>query len=193
MEYSLEPMAGFIARLQAAVNDLSPLMDEIGGHLCTEWALRFETKRGPDGKPWAALAARTIARRMKTKGKAAANDILVYSGDLADSLSHQANSDQVVISLGVRGNTVAYAATHQFGAVIRMRERTQNIYRKVDKHGNLKRGFVKRKKSNFSQEVKVGAHTITIPARPVLGVSAEDRLAINKIVEEYFLKLSYGQ
>jgi len=184
-------MAGFIERLQAALSDLTPLMEEIGAELLQSSQERFETHEAPSGEPWAALAASTVKQRLK-KGYGEEN-ILRRKGWLARSLHYQAESDQVTISMGGTGESIAYAATHQFGALIKMDERRQTLYRKADKAGNLKRGFVKRKQSNFAQEVKVGAHTIAIPARPVLGVSAKDEAAIMKIVENYFWNLSYGQ
>jgi len=155
LEYSLAPLTGFVERLQAAFADLTPLMEEIGAELETSTQRRFETKQAPSGEPWAELAAATIKQRLK-KGYGAVN-ILRRKGWLANSIHYQADSDGVVVSMGGTGNSIAYAAIHQFGG---MAGRGRQTY---------------------------------IPARPVLGVSSEDELAIIKIVDNYFLEMSYGQ
>lgn len=67
-------------------------------------------------------------------------------------------------------------ARHEFGCEIEMPERTQTMYFKQNKAGTVDNRFVKKNKSNFSQEATVGAHTITIPARaPLRSTLAEKK------------------
>ena len=115
LEYSLAPLEGLVERLRAGLNDLGPLMEDIGAELSASAQRRFETKQAPDGAAWEALAAATIARRLKAKGGEGAGDILVFSGALSQSVSYEAESDQVTITMGGSGNSTAYAAIHQFG------------------------------------------------------------------------------
>jgi hypothetical protein len=58
------------------------------------------------------------------------------------------------------------AAVMEFGAVIDMPAREQNIYFRQNKDGSIGNRFVKREKSNFAQNVQVPAHRVVIPARP---------------------------
>lgn len=67
------------------------------------------------------------------------------------------------------GQKVAQVAYwNEYGATVNVKERTQTIYKKVDKNGDLlKNGrFVKKSQANFASDHKVGAHTIVIPPRP---------------------------
>jgi phage virion morphogenesis protein len=148
LDYDLSKAMSAIGRIQAALGDMTPLMEEIGAELEASTQRRFETHLDPGGEPWAELAARTIKQRVK-QGYGAVN-ILRRTGALANSLHYQAESDRVTISLGGTGNSMAYAAIHQFGGLAGRGRKTK------------------------------------IPARPILGVSAEDEAAIAKIVDNYF-------
>ncbi|UQZ89536.1 hypothetical protein C4J81_10110 [Deltaproteobacteria bacterium Smac51] len=124
------------------------------------------------------MAARTIKERIK-KGYGNQN-ILRRSGHLARSINYRASSDQVIVSMGGVGNSLDYAAAHQFGAIINMRPRRQTLYYQ----GNGNR-WVSRRQSDSSRTVNVGGYTIRIPARPVIGLSVEDKGAVNTIFENF--------
>lgn len=94
-------LADKFARLQAAVADLTPVLDEIGQTLVTSVNMRFARGTGPDGEAWAPL----------TTGE---TPILVKSGRLRDSITHAVTGDSVTV-----GTNLLYAATHQFGATIK--------------------------------------------------------------------------
>ena len=88
---------------------------------------------------------------------------LFASGRLAASLTHLAGRDQVQI-----GSNLIYAGVHQEG-------RTITPVTGDALHFVLPNG----------QHVTVGS--VTIPARPYLGVSDEEELAIYDMVEDYLL------
>ncbi|PCI03857.1 MAG: phage virion morphogenesis protein [Hyphomicrobiales bacterium] len=83
--------------------------------------------------------------------------ILTESGRLRDSISSRPGRDEVEI-----GTNVIYAGPHQHGAVITPKNGTHLIF----KIGGR----------------TVGAKSVTIPARPFLGVSSDDRTMIAEIV-----------
>lgn len=67
------------------------------------------------------------------------------------------------------GESVAtYAFYNEFGATVEVPEWTQTLYFKRNRDGSVKNRFVKKEKSDFAQDVAVGKHTITIPARPFM-------------------------
>jgi phage gpG-like protein len=99
-----------------------------------------------------------------------------------------------VLSNGVEwGTNVIYAAIHQFGGIIQRGARQQTIYRRIKGYrnynmegsghfqehgrvvtGELQPGFVKKGRANFATVHAVAAHAITMPARPYLGIDADD-------------------
>ena len=52
-------------------------------------------------------------------------------------------------------------------------ERTQTLYFKRNRDGTVGNRFVRKDKSDFAQDVTVGGHTITIPARPFMRSTVE--------------------
>ncbi len=91
---------------------------------------------------------------------------LFDSGQLAASLTHQAGRRDVVV-----GSNKIYAGIHQAGATITPKNGDALAFR-------LPNGAF----------VTVGS--VTIPARPYLGVSAEDEIEIGALATDYFTDLS---
>ena len=83
--------------------------------------------------------------------------ILTESGRLRDSINHKAGRDQVTI-----GTNAKYAAVHQLGATIKPKSASHLVFR-------LASGIVL-------------AKSVTIPARPYLGISDDDREMISETV-----------
>jgi phage gpG-like protein len=121
---------------------------------------RFMGGHGPDGTPWV-----PSQRAKKTGGKT-----LIDTQRLMASVAHNP------LPTGVEwGTNVAYAEIHQQGGTIDIFARSQQIYRHVDRHGELGTRFVRRSKSNFANYVEIKAYQITIPARPYVGIDEEDK------------------
>jgi phage virion morphogenesis protein len=153
VEIRVEGGAAVAQRLKAVAAKLSAPADlygEIGDALVVSTQNRFETGNTPEGSPWPASI-----RAMLTGGRT-----LRDSGRLANSMTREADGSGVAI-----GTNVIYAAVHQFGAVIRAKNK---------KYLAFKIGG----KTVLKQQVR-------IPARPFLGLSKADETEIAQISEDF--------
>lgn len=153
VEIRVEGGAAVAQRLKAVAAKLSTpadLYSEIGGALIASTQERFEREQAPDGSPW----PKSI-RAMLTGGKTL-RDI----GTLYRSITMQADDTGVIV-----GTNVLYAAVHQFGAVIRAKNKKFLAF----KIGG---------KTILKQQVR-------IPARPFLGLSKADETEITQISEDF--------
>lgn len=94
------------SRVAAALDDLGPLLDDLGSSQVTEVQHRFEEQEGPDGKRWKPLAASTLARR----GPSA--KILRDKANLYDSITHEPDAKHGAVRVG---SNKVYARIHQLG------------------------------------------------------------------------------
>lgn len=160
------------------------LLKSIGDRLLNSTSLNFREERGPDGRPWTPLAARTVKARIRkdqtpltilrsnSKGR--------IGSSLAGSINRVYDNDEVRV-----GSAKETAAIHQLGGTISKPARTAKIYRMKDEDGRVGRRFVKKEKANHVTEVTIPAHSITIPARPFLGVSEADQQGIIEDAEDW--------
>lgn len=155
--------------LAARGQDLRQPMTAIGQILVTLSDLSFRGQHDPWGHAWQPLAASTLRGRRKGPGAGSAK-ILRDSGHLAGSIHYRANAGSVTV-----GTNVVYAAIQQFGGQIQRQARTQTLYFKRRRDGSVGNRFVARGRSDFAQDVAVGAHTIRIPARPFLPIDTSGR------------------
>lgn len=168
-----------LLRLAAAGKNAAPFMRDVGAYLLTATQRRFETTSGPGSVAWKRLAPRTARERIK-RGYGTAN-ILRRTGMLYSSLTFIAGERDVEV-----GTNNPYAAVHQFGAEIRHYARSQQIYQHYDaKSDTFDQRFRKKEKSNFARWATIPEHTVTIPARPYLGVDEADTRAIVEIGEDF--------
>ena len=142
-------------RLTATLGDLRPEMDEIGQTLTTSVIDRFDRERGPGGVPWKPSA------RARTEG----GQTLTDTGRLRASITHRASRDSVEV-----GTNVAYAAIHQFGGKTAPRT-IQPRHKKALYWPGA-----------WHPVAQVNHPGSTIPARPFLGIDADDRASILRIV-----------
>ena len=170
-----------LRQLCEAVNDMTPAMKAIAGQLETSTRNRFFTKQAPDGSTWARLSTATQRRRLK-KGRRR-NDKLVFSGRLARSITSDYDSRGAVV-----GTDVPYARTHQEGAARGEFGSFSIVARTV-------RG--RRRQIRRGAAVLAGTASRTqgrpipwgdIPARPFLGLSADDREDIVEIIRRHLLR-----
>lgn len=159
-----------LAQLAQQVQNKTPVLNAIGADVLKRVQLNFRNSQSPEGVTWAKLKSR--------KGQP-----LIDSGRLRNSISYEANSDSVSI-----GTNVIYAAVHQFGHTFNRKPRAHTLHFKQRKDGSISNKFVKANKSNFAQKVNIGAHSITIPARPYLptnGLPAPWQDSIVKIIARH--------
>jgi phage virion morphogenesis protein len=95
-----------------------PAFDAIGQSLVTSTHRRFETERGPDGSPWAALSPTYVARPKKQGGRGGQDHpILVRTARLLPSITFKADNDAVAVGTNAKfpGGEYSRAAIHQLG------------------------------------------------------------------------------
>ena len=169
---------GTLSALQAAADALGsprPLMRDIGEALLHSTQDRFTSQTDPEGNAWAPLSPRYQRRK-----KYNASKILTLRGYLRNTLAFQADDTEVAV-----GSNRAYAARMHFGGEFEVQARQAHVFFRQGKAGDIGRLFVKKSKSNFAQEVTIGAHKIVTPARPFLGVSTADEKTILDIAEDH--------
>lgn len=128
---------------------------EMGEELLAIHFARFTAQQAPDGTPWQPL--KDWYRESKKKN---VDKILTLDGHLSGTLRYQASDTGVIF-----GSDRPYAAIHQFGGVIKPK-------------GNypLKLGAAKDSPR---------AQSVTIPARPWLGLSADDEQRLIDIARKH--------
>ena len=141
-------------QLSWTVKNTLPIMNAVGTALVEGTHQRFENGTGPDGAAWAPLNPGYAA------GKRGPG-ILRESGNrggLMGSITRRASKDSVEV-----GTNKVYAAIHQFGGTI------------SSKSG----GYL-----SFAiggQFVRV--RSVTIPARPFIGISEDDVKNVSEVIE----------
>lgn len=169
LEFTLDlnQALGQVDRTVAGLADAGPLLKKLGEYLQGSTQDRFRTQLSPDGQAWQALSPRYLARKHRNRDK-----VLTLRGYLRSQIGYEPDGPDAVLV----GSSRAHAAIHQFGGEIDIAARSRQVFFHHDKKTNeVGRLFVKKSKSNFAQRVTIAAHKITMPARPYLGVSDEDR------------------
>ncbi|SIP95980.1 phage virion morphogenesis protein [Bosea sp. TND4EK4] len=141
-------------RLSRAVSDTAPIMRAIGTGLVTSTQDRMDEGVGPDGATWAPLNPVYAAGK---KGPGILRERAMRGG-LQSSITYRARNDQVAV-----GSNKIYAAIHQQGGVIRPKGSGRLVFRLGNRI--------------------VHARSVTIPARPYLGISNEDREMIIDVLK----------
>lgn len=80
---------------------------ELGSYLEEQTRERFLAKKDAEGKDWAALNPKYLAQKIK-QGKG--SEILVFEGDMLDSLNFVADSNRLIVGYGK-----SYAFFHEEG------------------------------------------------------------------------------
>jgi len=119
---------------------------------------RFETGTGPDGIAWkpSQRQARGVEKRRRKGTPKPAHKTLVDTGALLRSIRSEVGDDTATVGADGTATSSKYAATHQFGATILPKKGEFLVFTGPD--GGL-----------------VFARSVTIPARPFMGVDAQDR------------------
>lgn len=173
IEFNDAEIEAALDNLAAALTDMSPVMNEIGMALVASTEQRFNDTQAPDGSQWAARSPVTLAnyaRRGESFGP-----VLHKSGTLRQFIDHQYGPDEVTI-----GSSTIYAAVQQFGA-------EQGAFGAAV--GRTKPS----EKRKTSQDYFVPIPWGNIPARPFIGVSEADRVAVLDIVGEWLERAAAGE
>lgn len=153
-----------LGALLARSRDLSPLMDAIGMAMETTTHERFDAGVAPDGTPWT-----PSQRATDTDGKT-----LIDQALLKNSVTHRATSDQVEV-----GTNKVYARIHQLGF-----DGPQSV--KSHKR-HITSAFGLKLKSPVDVIVPEFTRKMAMPARPFLGVSADDEAEIGGLVADHLV------
>lgn len=94
-----------LAKLLRAGQDMTPFMRTVAAEFESRVEGRFESKRDPNGVRWLDLRPATLKRK---KGR---GSLLVFTGDMQDSLNSRFGADFAEVGFGA-----PYAAFHEFGA-----------------------------------------------------------------------------
>ena len=159
IELKEEALVAGLARLSAGLDDMTPVMNQIGEYLITSTKKRFGKGVDPDGNPWAANSPVTLARKKGTR------PLFGESNQLNTQIFHEAGPTQVEV-----GSPMVYAGVQQFGAA----QGEFGAFIGKDKKGR-----------DHFHSIPWG----DVPARPFIGVSEEDETALTKIVEVYLAGL----
>lgn len=143
-----------LLNLEAALTDMTPVMNDLGEYLTTSTKDRFPSGTAPDGSKWAAKSATTLAQYGRRKsGRVDLRPLFGPTGLLSQQIFHFADAQSVEW-----GSNLIYSAVMQFGAA-------------KGAFGVMSNGA----------SIPWGA----IPARPFIGVSAEDEIQIIDILTEW--------
>ena len=167
LELSLtgDPVVRTLWRMADSLDDLTPLMDEIGRALVNSAQERIaRTNTTPSGYSWP-QSHRAIEEGGPT---------LYESGALADGINSRAAPDHVVV-----GTNTPYAAVMQFGAAKGAFGAAIGRTRPSDGRAS-------------SQDYFTPLPWGDIPERPYLGISAEDEDGIFGLARGFFADVANG-
>lgn len=179
LEFDGTGALAIINEAAAATANPQQMLRDMGEYLAFQ-ALpkRFESQSAPDGTPWQALSPSYLRRKKKNQNK-----ILVLNGYLSNGMRFQVDGGDLLV-----GTNMIYGAMHHFGGQIDVEARQSEVYfRQNKKTGEVGNQFVHKKRSNFSQQVSIGAYKITIPARPWLGTTDADNFELINIAMKYLM------
>ncbi|MGB0912015.1 MAG: phage virion morphogenesis protein [Phaeobacter italicus] len=168
----LAPRAA-LARAVAGARDMTPLMQDIGEVLVSGARERIgQTNETPEGVPWPkSLRAQLGGERETEDGELStqhSGPTLFRTGRLLESIIPEPEAHQVKV-----GSNLHYAGVHQTGMTITPKAGKALSF-------TLANG----------ESAVVGS--VTIPARPYLGVSDDERADITEITTLYFNDLLQG-
>ena len=143
--------------LSLVMANTTPVMRAIGTGLIEGTHTRFEKAVDPDGTAWAPL---NPAYEAIKKGPGILRESAMRGG-LMGSITQRATHNTVEV-----GTNKIHGAVHQFGATIKPVNAPYLVFR-------LASGIAH-------------ALSVTIPARPYLGIGAEDQLVILDTLEDAF-------
>lgn len=158
----LRRLGRIMRQVERVGGDTETMFADMGEYTLQVLEDRFYHQVDPEGRPWTPLQESSRARKRNAK-------ILTESGRLRRSYIYRASTGQLLV-----GSNVIYAAIHQFGG-------------KTKPHTIRPRN----KKALFwagaSHPMKAVNHPgSVIPARPVLGISREDRKEYIAIAHDHY-------
>jgi phage gpG-like protein len=150
--------------MQKKAANLGPAMREIGEDLTTSTKARFSTATAPDGTPWAANSATTMAMYLGLfKGSYKKDGTLSKKGEKRSAGKKPLTGESK--SLGTTINYQVITGPN----VSAVRIGSPMVYAAMQQFGGESKGFIKS----------------TIPARPFLGLSDDDSTTVLDVLTTY--------
>jgi phage gpG-like protein len=152
--------------LSSQLGNMQPVYEDIGNYLKNV----IQANLGRGITPWSDPFIPLKKPRKHDKG-------LLPGIPLNDTRQHIYNkinfkADSSSVEVGILEDSLI-GAVHQFGATIDHPAHQRTLHFKVNsKTGQSK--FASKRKSNFSQDVHIAEHTITIPARPFMPIKNDE-------------------
>lgn len=169
VRFDSAPVLARLAEIARRVDNLSPAMRGIGELMVESTKERFNTSTGPDGQRWKANALGTVLGRLaRIKGAYSKRD-----GRLTKKGSAAVTSKKPLVDTGMLQDTIRYQITPGGNGV----EIGTNRFAGEWEGGAAVHQFGNRKG--------------TIPARPFLGLSANDEREVLDVLER-FLRQAIG-
>ncbi len=176
--------------------DAHQFLDSVGSLVESQTKARIAAGGpAPSGQPWAAWSARYA------KTRHAGQSLLFSEGRLLDSFTHDVVGEGVVV-----GSVKPYARIHQLGGQIVLKARSGTLrLRTTGSRGKLMRqgpqgrmanlAVFARGKDNSHPHVhfterlyQIAQQTITMPARPYLGLSPSDEAEVTDMAAQFILR-----
>lgn len=176
IDFNSGPVDAALARTEAALEDPTPMHQDIGEYMIAATRVRFQRSQAPDGTKWLPKKATTLKRYVARGDGNRPNPLIGVSQRLSQEILSFASRDEVEI-----GSNLEYAAIHQFGGVINHPGGTPYF---IDSETGLA-SFVKKDSPGAAKLPRTAPHAIPIPKRVWLGVSDKDEAAIVAIADEY--------
>lgn len=174
IKYDITEFERGLGELIRRMEHREPLMREIAAAMGDAVEENFANEGRPAWMGWSPAYAK----------KRAGGKILQKSGRLASSIVQNSDNESATV-----GTNVVYARIHQEGGTIKRKARNQALHFRQNKRGEVGNRFVKKSRANFIQTVAVGAHTITMPARPFLHLAEQDIDEMENTAERYFKRV----
>lgn len=144
------------------------LLEIAGGILEESTRDRFRAQAGPGGIPWPTTARQRFAAQPQAGrvGPSQGGRALIDKGGLLSSITHVADESRVEVGVIAKTRSAKFAAVHQFGAVILPKRGPFLVFRGAGGH-------------------LIFARKVTIPARPFIGIDANDRADLMEAWGDY--------
>jgi len=151
---------------------MKPVMADIGEYLVGSVQDRFDDQVDPEGTPWHPVAQATMKRKRIKK-------ILTETSNLRDRNVYRASDASPVL-----GTNVIYAGIHQLGGEIERAARSTLVHFRVNSRSGRSL-FATKRRANLAQWVTLPNYTVSMAARPFLGISAADRVELLAILNDH--------
>lgn len=112
VELKADTITSGLSQLSGQMENLTPVMEQIGEYLVMSTKERFKAGTSPAGTKWAPKSATTLARYGARKSnRVDVRPLFGPSGMLSSQIFHEARAQEVEV-----GSNLVYAAVQQFGA-----------------------------------------------------------------------------